>query len=86
MAQRRFPRWPFWIGIPLVLVALVVAFWSWDWFIPLAERQASAALGRKVTIAHLHVRPGRVTEIVVDDLRVANPDGFEAEEPFAQVP
>lgn len=86
MAQRRFPRWPFWIGIPLVLVALVIAFWSWDWFIPLAERQASAALGRKVTIAHLHVRLGRVTEVVVDDLRVANPDGFEAEEPFAQVP
>jgi uncharacterized protein involved in outer membrane biogenesis len=64
---------------------LLVVFWSWDWFIPLAERQASAALGRQVTIAHLHVRLGRVTEVSANDVRIANPEGFPADPPFAQV-
>jgi uncharacterized protein involved in outer membrane biogenesis len=33
-----------------VLVLLLIIFWSWDWFIPLVDSQASAAIGRKVTI------------------------------------
>ncbi|WP_043839920.1 hypothetical protein [Muricoccus aerilatus] len=69
MAERRVPRWAFWVGIPLVLTGLLIAFWSWDWFIPLAERRASAALGRPVKIEHLHVRLGRVTEVAAEDLR-----------------
>ncbi|MFT8245899.1 AsmA family protein [Roseomonas sp. BN140053] len=86
MTARHFPRWLIWLGIPVAAVALLVTFWSWDWFIPLVQRQASAALGRPVTIAHLHVRLGRVTEITVEDLRVANPEGFPGDPPFAQVP
>ncbi|WP_245214861.1 AsmA family protein [Pararoseomonas indoligenes] len=73
-----------WTGVPLVLVILLVIFWSWDWFIPLAESRASAALGRKVTIEHLHVRLGRVTEVSADGVRVANPDGFPDDPPFAR--
>jgi len=84
MAARRIPRWAIWTGIPLVLIGLLVAFWSWDWFIPLAERQASAALGRKVTIEHLHVRLGRVTTVSADGLRIANPEGFAETPPFAR--
>ncbi|WP_043836728.1 AsmA family protein [Muricoccus aerilatus] len=84
MAQRRVPRWAIWTGIPVLLVALLVAFWSWDWFIPLAEARASAALGRPVKIEHLHVRLGRVTEVSVDGLRVANPEGFPDDPPFAR--
>jgi uncharacterized protein involved in outer membrane biogenesis len=68
----------------LVLITLLVMFWNWDWFIPLAERQASAALGRRVTIEHLHVRLGRVTEVSVDGLRIGNPEGFPDDPPFAR--
>jgi uncharacterized protein involved in outer membrane biogenesis len=84
MAQRRIPRWMIWTGVPLVLVVLLVIFWSWDWFIPLAESRASAALGRKVTMEHLHVRLGRVTEVSADGVRIANPDGFPDGDPFAR--
>ena len=86
MTQRRVPRWLVWIGVPVLALALLVAFWSWDWFIPLAERQASAALGRPVHIAHLRVKLGRVVEVSAEDLRVDNPEGFPGDPPFAQVP
>ena len=61
MAGRRGKRWLVWLGAPLLLVALLVAFWSWDWFIPLAEARASAAIGRPVKIAApaCEARPGR---------------------------
>jgi uncharacterized protein involved in outer membrane biogenesis len=84
MAQRRIPRWLVWTGVPAVLIVLLVAFWSWDWFIPLAESRASAALGRKVTIEHLHVRLGRITEVSADGVRIANPEGFPEDPPFAR--
>ena len=47
----------------IVLVALLIFFWNWDWFIPLVEADASSTLGRKVTLEHLHVRLGRTTLI-----------------------
>lgn len=84
MARRRFPRWLIGLGAFAVAIVLLVAFWNWDWFIPLVQSQASAALGRKVTIAHLHVSLGRVTRIVADDVQVANPDGFPPESRFAR--
>ncbi len=64
------------LGIAILLVILLIVFWSWDWFIPLVERQASATLGRKVTLEHLHVRLGRVTRIVADNVAVAGTDAF----------
>jgi len=76
MARYRIPRWLFVVGAFLAVIVLVVVFWQWDWFIPLVNARASAALGRPVTIAHLHVRLGRVTRVVVDDLRIADPAGF----------
>jgi hypothetical protein len=84
MAGRRIPRWAIWTGVPVAAVALLIVFWSWDWFIPLAESRASAALGRKVTIEHLHVRLGRVTEVSADGVRIANPEGFAEDPPFAR--
>jgi uncharacterized protein involved in outer membrane biogenesis len=85
MAQRRFPRWLAVVGALVLVVVLVVAFWNWDWFVPLVDRQASAALGRKVTVDHLHVRLGRVTHVAVDNVQVANPDGFPADSRFAVI-
>ncbi|MDI3305907.1 MAG: AsmA family protein [Acetobacteraceae bacterium] len=86
MSRFPVPRWLAWLGVPLLALAVLAALWSWDWFIPMVEHRASAMLGRPVTIAHLHVRPGRTLTITVEDLRIANPEGFPPDPPFAQVP
>ena len=83
MAQSRMRLWPFVVGVPIVAIVLLVAFWRWDWFVPLVERQASSALGRQVTISHLHVHLGRITTVTVDDPVVAEPADFPEEKPFA---
>ncbi len=57
-------------GVFVLLLVILILLWSWDWFIPLVESRASAAIGRNVTIAHLHVRLGRITRIVADDVAV----------------
>ncbi len=71
------------LGLLVVAVIALILLWSWDWFIPLVDRQASAALGRKVTIQHLHVRLGRTTMVTADAVRVESPPGFPADQPFA---
>ena len=68
-------------GLPVLIVVLVILFWNWDWFIPVVESQASAQIGRPVTIAHLHVKLGRTTRIVADDVVVANPKDFPGDVP-----
>jgi uncharacterized protein involved in outer membrane biogenesis len=66
----------------LALIALAL-LWNWDWFIPLVNARASAAIGRSVTITHLHVQLGRTTRVTADDVTVANPAGFPVVPPFA---
>ena len=83
--RRRSIRWLAWLGVPLLLLALLVSFWSWDWFIPLAEARASAALGRPVRIEHLDVKLGRVSTVTAEGVRVGNPEGFPDDPPFAEV-
>jgi hypothetical protein len=73
------------VAVVAVAVLALVLLWNWDWFIPLIEARASAALGRKVTLAHLHVRLGRDTVIAADDIIIANPDGFPADAPLARI-
>jgi uncharacterized protein involved in outer membrane biogenesis len=69
----------------LVALAALVFFWNWDWFIPLAESQARTALGRNVTIGHLHVGLGRELVVTADDVVIANPDGFTQTAPFVTI-
>lgn len=83
--RRRRRRWWALPGILVLGVLLLVLFWNWDWFIPLVNAQASAALGRTVTVRHLHVHPGRLTAITVDDVAVSNPTDFAADPPLARV-
>ncbi len=73
---RRRRRWPWVIGGVVGLLALAVALFQWDWLIPYVDKQASAALGRPVTITHLHVRLGRVPHIEADGVTIGNPDGW----------
>jgi uncharacterized protein involved in outer membrane biogenesis len=72
-------------GLFALCVIALILLWNWDWFIPIVQRQASAALGRRVTITHLHVRLGRQTTVMADGVTVANPDGFAGHDPLAQV-
>ncbi len=85
MAGLRSRRWLLWLGAPVLLVALLASVWSWDWFIPLAEARASAALGRPVHIEHLHVKLGRVSTVTAEGVRVGNPEGFPDDPPFAEI-
>ena len=83
--RRGLRIWP-WVLAALVLaIALLIWLWNWDWFIPVVESRASAALGRKVTLTHLHVHLGRKTTIEADDVVVANPEGFAQDAPFARL-
>jgi len=81
MANSPITRRFLWIGIPIALVVVLVALWNWDWFIPIVEREASAAIGRKVTIGHLHLRLGRVVQVTADDVVVDNPPDWPAGDP-----
>ncbi|MCB8875970.1 AsmA family protein [Acidisoma silvae] len=81
MTRRGGTKLGLFLGIPVVIIVLVILFWDWDWFIPIVDSQASAQIGRPVTIAHLHVKLGRTTRIVADDVVVANPHGFASDVP-----
>ncbi|UFN51193.1 AsmA family protein [Roseomonas sp. OT10] len=83
---RRIPRWLIWVGGPVAVLLLAVLLFSWSWFIPLVESQASAALGRPVHVARMQVRLGRVTEVTFGDVQVDNPPGFPPDPPFARIP
>ena len=82
---RRGRGWAIALAILVLIVIVLIAIWNWDWFIPFVDARASATLGRKVTIEHLHVRLGRVTVVTADGVRAENPEGFPAEPPFATI-
>jgi len=75
------------IGVAVLALAILalILFWQWDWFIPLFDARASAMLGRRVTITHLHVRLGRTTTVRADDVTIANPDDFPPLLPLAHL-
>ncbi|MCU4160075.1 AsmA family protein [Acidiphilium sp. AL] len=77
--------WVAGIGIPVLLIVLLAIFWSWNWFIPMVDSRASAALGRKVTMSHLRVRLGRVVTVRAGNVQIDNPKGFPATQPFAKI-
>ena len=80
-SAKRIPRFLCWIGIPAIFIVLVAVFWQWDWFIPIVEAKASAAIGRKVTIGSLHMQLGRVVAVIASDVTIANPSGWAAGDP-----
>jgi uncharacterized protein involved in outer membrane biogenesis len=72
-------------GFGLVLAALVVAavLFRWDWLLPIVNKQASAALGRPVTVTHLHVTLGRTTRIEAEGVTIDNPADWPGGGTFA---
>jgi AsmA family protein len=86
MANPRIVRRLAWIAAPVILIGTLLAFWNWDWFIPIVESRASAAIGRKVTIANLHVSPGRIVRVTADGVTVANPPDWPGNDPAGDDP
>jgi AsmA family protein len=70
--------------IALLAVVALVVIWGGDLLIPLVASRAGAALGRPVTIAHLHIVPGRILQVTADDVTVGNPPDWTGE-PLARL-
>jgi hypothetical protein len=85
VTRRRALKWLAWIGVPIAAIVVIIFVWNWDWFAPMVAARASADIGRRVTIEHLHVRLGRITTIATDDIVIANPAGWPTDPPLAQV-
>lgn len=81
-AHRRY----YWLLLPLLAVILVVLLWDWNWFKPLLERRATAAIGRSVQIGDLDVALSSQPLIRLEAITVANPESFADDPaPFASV-
>lgn len=78
-------RWPYVLGGIIGVLALAVFLFRWDWLIPIVNAQASAALGRPVTVSHLHVKLGWVPHVVVEGITISNPPGWAGGGNFATV-
>ncbi len=84
-SPRKRRRWPWFLGAFALALVVFVALFDWNWFKPLVERQASAALGRNVTIGNFHVELGWVPHIVAERVVVANPPDWPGGGNFATI-
>jgi uncharacterized protein involved in outer membrane biogenesis len=82
--KRRAWVWLLPAGGVIVLAVALVVIWGGDLLIPLVASRASAALGRPVTIAHLHIVPGRIIQVTADDVTIGNPPDWTGE-PLAKL-
>ena len=72
----------------MVAAAVVLMlFWDWNWFRPLAERKASAEFGRTITIGHFDIRdPFTATPLIVAaGIKVGNPPDFPQGSQFGAI-
>jgi uncharacterized protein involved in outer membrane biogenesis len=87
MTRRRILQRLPWVGLALVGLLVAAALFSPLWLRPLAEHQASAALGRQVEIGRLRLRPGSLMLLTAEEVLIGNPPGFPPdEEPFLRIP
>lgn len=77
-------RWPLLLGAAFVAIGILVG-WDRDWLRPLVAREASAALGRKVSLRHFAFTLGKNIVVVADGVQISNPDGFAQDPPFAKI-
>jgi uncharacterized protein involved in outer membrane biogenesis len=76
----------YWLVIVVVVAVIVAAILSAPaWLKPVIERQASTALGHRVHIAHLAIRPTLHPTITLKGVEVANPQGFPQNRALATV-
>lgn len=84
MNWRAHPRLAALAIFVLAVVALIV-FWDWNWFRPLVEARASAAIGRDVRIGHFDIALSRTPRAILDDIVIENPPAFGEEAPLGTV-
>ncbi len=82
---RRRHIWAYVLTLFVAAIVAVVALWNWDWFIPIVNARASAALGRKTTVEHLDVKLGRTTQVILSGVKVENAEGLGNGKPFADI-
>jgi len=76
MAHNRARRRWIVLGSAVLALALLILLWDWNWFRPLVERQASAAIDRQVTLQHFDVDFGRQPLLTGEGIVIANPPDF----------
>ncbi|MCF8470998.1 MAG: AsmA family protein [Parvibaculum sp.] len=70
------------MSVFVLAVIAVIFLWDWNWFRPLAEGYASAAMGRDVRIRHFDLDVSRETRAVFEGVTIENPPGFGEEKPL----
>lgn len=78
MERRRHPVL-YALAVLALLIVVLLVFWDWNWFRPLVERRASAALNREVTLEHFDVKLRRHPWVIADGIAVANPPEFPSD-------
>ncbi|HEY5808538.1 MAG TPA: AsmA family protein, partial [Povalibacter sp.] len=77
----RTPRWAWVLGSVVIVLAVLIAVWDWNWFKAPIERRVSAATGRTLTIAgDLDVDLGWQPRITARDIHFANASWSEKPE------
>ncbi|MDB5360293.1 MAG: AsmA family protein [Rhodospirillales bacterium] len=84
-SRRRFRLWAIGLGTPLLIIVILVLFWDWNWLRPLAQRQASSALGRPIAIGHFDVRLARQPLLVFDSVTIPNPENFPGDKTMGTI-
>ena len=84
-STRRFRLWTIGVGTPLLIIALLILLWDWNWFRPIVEIEASSALGRPVGIGHFDVDLARRPLLVFDNVTVANPADFPGDRQMGKI-
>ena len=82
--RHRALAWLLGLGVPILAIVIIVAIWGGDLLIPVVVARASAALGRPVSIAHLHISPGRIVTVTADDVTIGNPPDWTGD-PLARL-
>lgn len=62
-------------AVLMVVIVVLILAWDWNWFRPLVERVASAAMDRQVKVGSLDASILHMT-VEADDIVIDNPDGF----------
>jgi len=73
------------LGVVVALGGLVLVMPPTTMLRPMVEARVAALLGRPVHASALVLRPGRIIEVELRELRVGNPQGFAAEGDFATI-
>jgi AsmA family protein len=74
--------WLLGLGLPVLMVGSAVGvgwYWVGHHLVPLVEARASAAIGRRVSIGAIHIRPGRMATITAENVVVDNPANWPAD-------